>query len=126
MQVAKRRRFTNANKRRIVLAAAVCTKPSEIGALMRREGAYSSSLATWRRQYAAGDLTGMDSKRRGPKADPAHTELKQLALVTLERDKLRVQLSNAQLIIQVQKKLPRCWINSTRRASSRVVDGWQA
>lgn len=103
--VAKRRRFTNADKRRIVLAAAACTKPGEIGALMRREGAYSSSLATWRRQYAAGELTGMDSKKRGPKADPAREELKQLALVTRERDKLRVQLSNAQLVIEVQKKV---------------------
>jgi len=103
--IAKRRHFTNADKRRIVLAAAVCTKPGEIGALMRREGAYSSSLATWRRQYAAGELTGMDAKKRGPKADPAREELKQLALVTRERDKLRVQLSNAQLVIEVQKKV---------------------
>jgi len=103
--VAKRRRFTNADKRRIVLAADACTKPGEIGALMRREGAYSSSLATWRRQYAAGELTGTDSKKRGPKADPARAELRQLALVTRERDKLRVQLSNAQLVIEVQKKV---------------------
>lgn len=103
--VAKRRRFTNADKRRIVLAAAACTKPGDIGALMRREGAYSSSLATWRGQYAAGELTGTDSKKRGPKTDPARAELKQLALMTRERDKLRVQLSNAQLVIEVQKKV---------------------
>ena len=103
--VAKRRRFTNADKRRIVLATAACTKPGEIGALMRREGAYSSSLATWRRQYAAGELTGTNSKKRGPKADPAREELKQLAAVTRERDKLRIQLSNAQLVIEVQKKV---------------------
>jgi transposase len=46
--VAKRRSRTNAEKRRIVLAAAACNKPGEIGALMRREGVYSSALATWR------------------------------------------------------------------------------
>jgi transposase-like protein len=103
--VAKRQRFTNADKRRIVLAAAACTKPGEIGALMRREGAYSSSLATWRRQYAAGELTGTDSKKRGPKVSPAREELKQLTLMTRERDKLRVQLSNAHLVIEVQKKV---------------------
>jgi transposase len=103
--VAKRRSRTNAEKRRIVLGAAACTKPGEIGALMRREGVYSSALATWRRQYAAGELSGADSKKRGPKADPARAELKQLALVTRERDKLRVQLSNAQLVIEVQKKV---------------------
>ena len=103
--VAKRRRFTNADKRRIVLAAAACTQPGEIGALMRREGAYSSSLATWRRQYAAGELTGTASKKRGPKMDPARAELKQLAALTRERDKLKIQLSNAQLVIEVQKKV---------------------
>ena len=103
--IAKRRSITNADKRRIVLAAAACTKPGEIGALMRREGAYSSSLATWRRQYAAGELNGTESKKRGPKAAPAREELKQLALMTRERDKLRVQLSNAQLVIEVQKKV---------------------
>jgi transposase-like protein len=103
--VAKRRSRTNADKRRIVLGAAACTKPGEIGALMRREGVYSSALATWRRQHAAGELSGAESKKRGPKADPAREELKQLALVTRERDKLRVQLSNAQLVIEVQKKV---------------------
>ena len=103
--IAKRRRITNADKRRIVLAAAACTKSGEIGALMRREGVYSSALATRRRQYAAGELSGVTSKKRGPKADPARAELKQLALVTRERDKLRVQLSNAQLVIEVQKKV---------------------
>ena len=103
--IAKRRRFTNADKRRIVLAATACTKPGEIGALMRREGVYSSSLATWRRQYAVGELNSAESKKRGPKASPAREELKQLALVTRERGKLRVQLSNAQLVIEVQKKV---------------------
>ena len=103
--VAKRRRFSYADKRRIVLATAACTKPGEIGALMRREGAYSSSLATWRRQFAAGELGGTASQKRGPTADPARVERLQLALVTRERDRLRVQLSNAQLVIEVQKKV---------------------
>ena len=103
--VAKRRSITNAFKRRVVLAAAACTKPGEIGALMRREGVYSSALTTWRRQYAAGELNAGASKKRGPKADPARDELKQLALMTRERDKLRVQLSNAHLVIEVQKKV---------------------
>lgn len=105
MAVAKRQRFTNADKRRIVLAADACTKPGEVGALMRREGAYSSSLATWRRQYAAGELNGAEAKKRGPKPAPARDELKQLALMTRERDKLQVQLSNAHLVIEVQKKV---------------------
>ena len=103
--IAKRRSFTNADKRRIVLGAAACTKPGEIGALMRREGVYSSALATWRRQYAAGELDAAQAKKRGPKPVPARDELKLLAVVTRERDKLRVQLSNAHLVIEVQKKV---------------------
>lgn len=47
---AKRRRFSGADKRRILAEADRCTKPGEIGALMRREGIYSSMLATWRKQ----------------------------------------------------------------------------
>ena len=101
--VAKRRSFSNADKRRIVLAASACTKPGEIGALLRREGVYSSGLTAWRRQFAAGELT--QSKKRGPSAAPGREELKQLAAITRERDKLRVQLSNAQLVIEVQKKV---------------------
>ena len=103
--VAKRRSFSNADKRRIVLAAAACTKPGEVGALLRREGVYSSGLTTWRRQFAAGELSGIQSKKRGPSAAPSREELKQLAAITRERDKLRVQLSNAQLVIEVQKKV---------------------
>jgi transposase len=103
--LAKRRRFANADKRRIVLAANACTKPGEMGALMRREGVYSSNLSNWRRQHAAGELSGATSQKRGPKIDPARAEQKQLAAVTRERDKLLVQLSNAQLVIEVQKKV---------------------
>ena len=73
--VAKRRSISNADKRRIVLAAAACTKPGEIGALMRREGVYSSALAAWRRQYAAGELDGAEAKKRGPKPAPARQSL---------------------------------------------------
>jgi len=103
--VAKRRRFTNAQKRSIVIAANACTKPGEIGALMRRHGVYSSSLSAWRRQYAAGELYAATAKKRGPQPNPARAELKQLELVTLERDKLRKQLTNAKLVIEVQKKV---------------------
>ena len=47
----------------------------------------------------------MQSRKRGPAATPARKELKQLAALTRERDKLRAQLSNAQLVIEVQKKV---------------------
>ena len=56
---ARRRHFSNADKRRILEAADRCTKPGEVGALMRREGVYSSSLSTWRRQREAAELAAM-------------------------------------------------------------------
>ena len=105
MPRARRRTFTNADKRRILQAADLCTKPGEVGALMRREGVYSSSLSTWRRQRELADLAALAPQKRGPKADPARVEALQIAQLTRERDKLRVELGKAQLVIEVQKKL---------------------
>ena len=102
---ARRRTFTNADKRRILQAADLCTKPGEVGALMRREGVYSSSLSTWRRQREAADLAALAPHKRGPKADPARVDALQIAQLTRERDKLRVELDKAQLVIEVQKKV---------------------
>ena len=102
---ARRRTFTNADKRRILQAADLCTKPGEVGALMRREGVYSSSLSTWRRQREVADLAALAPQKRGPKADPARVDALQIAQLTRERDKLRVELDKAQLVIEVQKKV---------------------
>ena len=60
---AQRRHFSNADKRRILNAADHCSKPGEIGALMRREGVYSSSLSTWRRQREAAELAAVAPRR---------------------------------------------------------------
>ncbi len=102
---ARRRTFSNADKRRILQAADLCTKPGEVGALMRREGVYSSSLSTWRRQREVAELAALAPQRRGPKADPARVDALQIAQLTRERDKLRVELGKAQLVIEVQKKV---------------------
>jgi transposase len=102
---ARRRTFSNADKRRILQAADLCTRPGEVGALMRREGVYSSSLSTWRRQREVADLAALAPQRRGPKADPARVDAQQIAQLTRERDKLRVELDKAQLVIEVQKKV---------------------
>ena len=103
---ARRRTFSNADKRRILQAADLCTKPGEIGALMRREGVYSSSLSTWRRQREAADLAALAPHKRGPKvAAAARVDALQIARITRERDKLRVELDKAQLVIEVQKKV---------------------
>jgi transposase-like protein len=102
---ARRRHFSNAEKRRVLEAADRCTKPGEIGALMRREGVYSSSLSTWRRQREAADLAALAPQKRGPKADPNRADT--LLIAQLTRDNLRLQssLDKAHLVIEVQKKI---------------------
>ena len=61
----KRRTFTAEYRRRIVKEAAACTKPGEIGALLRREGLYSSHLVSWRRAAEKGELSALSPKKRG-------------------------------------------------------------
>jgi transposase len=102
---ARRRQFSNADKRRILEAADRCSKPGEIGALMRREGVYSSSLSTWRRQREAADLAALAPVKRGPKADPHRAETLHIAQLTRERDNFKSRLDKALLVIDVQKKL---------------------
>ena len=102
---ARRRSFTHADKRRILQAADLCTKPGEVGALMRREGVYSSSLSNWRRQREAAELVALAPHKRGPKADPARIDAQHIAQLTRERDHLRVELGKAHLVIEVQKKV---------------------
>ena len=72
---------------------------------MRREGIYSSSLSTWRRQRDAADLAALAPQRRGPKIDPHRAETAHIAQLTRERDALKSRLDKALLIIDVQKKL---------------------
>jgi len=73
---------------------------------MRREGVYSSSLSTWRRQREAADLAALAPHKRGPKVDTvARVDALHIAQLTRERDKLRVELDKAQLVIEVQKKV---------------------
>jgi len=102
---ARRRRFSNADKRRILQAADRCTVPGEIGALMRREGVYSSSLSTWRRQREATDLAALAPQQRGPRADPGRADALQIAQLTRDNDKLQSRLDKALLVIEVQKKV---------------------
>ena len=64
---AKRRQFSAAEKRRILGAADRCTKPGELGALLRREGIYSSMLATWRKQRAQAEAAALQARKRGRK-----------------------------------------------------------
>ncbi len=99
---AQRRQFSAEYKRRILQEADTCTHRGEIGALLRREGLYSSHLNTWRRQRARGEQQGLTPAKRGRKADPQAAENARLPRETTH---LKAQLARAELIIEVQKKV---------------------
>jgi len=99
---AKRRQFSAKYKLRILTEADQCTQRGEIGALLRREGLYSSHLTTWRRQRDRGQLAGLTPKKRGRKPDPQAAEL---ARLQRENEQLKARLEQAETIIEVQKKL---------------------
>lgn len=100
---ATRRRFTLGYKRKIVTLVAGLPA-GEIGALLRREGLFSSHLAQWRHQLAALDANTPEPKR-GPKPNPSLGE--KLKVERLERELARTQrrLAQAEAIIDAQKKL---------------------
>ena len=102
---AKRRQFSGSDKRRILEAADRCTQPGEIGALLRKEGVYSSHLNTWRRQRTAAEQAALEPQQRGRKADTAQADARRVLLLTQENDRLRRKLAQANAIIDVQKKL---------------------
>jgi transposase-like protein len=99
-----RRRFTPAYKARVVEEAQRCTESGELGALLRREGLYSSALTQWRRQYQSGALQGLKEAKRGRKRtrDPRDQELERLPR---ENERLNQKLGQAELIIEIQKQV---------------------
>ena len=102
---AKRRQFSPSERRRILAAADRCSKNGEVGALLRREGIYSSHLTTWRKQREATERAGLEPKKRGRKTDPTIAEARRVAELTRENERLRHKLAQAHTIIDVQKKL---------------------
>lgn len=102
---AKRRQFSGSERARILAAADRCTKVGEIGALLRREGIYSSLLSTWRKQRTAQQRAALEPQTRGRKADPAIAEARRMDELTRENGRLRHKLAQAHTIIDVQKKL---------------------
>lgn len=99
---AQRRRFSAQYKLDILTEADNCTERGAIGALLRREGLYSSHLTTWRKQREDGVLNGLQGPKRGRKPDPQAARIAQLRR---ENEQLRSRLERAEQIIDVQKKL---------------------
>jgi transposase len=100
-----RRRFTAKYKLRVLEQADGCTEPGQIGALLRREGLYSSHLTTWRRQREAGALAGLAPRKRGHKANLRDRQTQRMVELERDNERLRRRLAQAETIIDVQKKV---------------------
>ena len=100
-----RRKFTAKYKLQILQEADVCTEPGQRGALLRREGLYSSNLTTWRRQKDEGLLEALSPKKRGRKEKEKNPLAKKVTELERENERLRKRLKKAETIIDVQKKI---------------------
>lgn len=102
----ERRRYTAEYKLGILRELDACKGRGEVGALLRREGLYSSLISAWREQRDKGTLAGLEPKKRGRKAT------RRTDAVAIENERLRKQvarlehkLKQAELVIEVQKKV---------------------
>lgn len=102
---ATRRRFTAEYKRRILKQADACTEPGSLGALLRREGLYSSNLTTWRRQVEQGVLSALIPQKRGRKQSERNPLVAENEKLRRENERLAERLRRAEIIIDVQKKV---------------------
>ena len=103
---ARRRRFSAQYKKKILEEAAACKGgPGAMGALLRREGLYSSHLTTWQKQREEGELDGLAPKKRGRKAKPTNPLTRKVRKLESENRRLQKQLDRAETIISFQKKL---------------------
>jgi transposase-like protein len=102
---AFRRKYPGEYKLRILQEADACTLPGQLGALLRREGLYSSHLTTWRRQKEQGILDALTPKRRGPKSLKRNPLTLKVAQLEREVQRLQRKLRQAETIIEVQKKI---------------------
>jgi len=100
-----RRRFTAEEKLRILKLADACTVVGSLGALLRAEGLYSSHLTTWRRQRTEGVRSALTPQKRGRKAAAQHPLRAENETLRKENARLSTRLKQAELIIDVQKKV---------------------
>ena len=101
---ATRRRFTAAYKLSIIERADACGTPGETGALLRREGLYSSHLSAWRKAAREGSLRGL-ARKRGPRPAGGKRETRRVRKLERENARLREELRKARIIIDVQGKV---------------------
>lgn len=100
-----RRKYTAEYKLRVLDEADRCSRPGELGALLRREGLYSSHLTIWRRQRERGVLEGLSPKKRGRKAKVEDARDRRIRELERENQRLEKRLKQAESIIEFPKKL---------------------
>jgi len=116
---AKRRTFTAEYKLCILDETSACRTPAERGAILRREGLYSSHLTHWRRELHAGAMSGLKPKKRGPKTNPLALEN---ANLRRELAQAQAKLERAEMVIEVQKKLSH-WLDLSLPPTSNATNG---
>src|SRR6266542_4208840 len=109
---AQRRRFTAEYKAGILREAEGCKKPGEIGALLRREGLYSSHLITWRRQVQKDGVAGL-SRKPGRTGDAEAALVRKNAQLEKANRRLTEKLRQAEFVIEFQKKMADLWAPTT-------------
>jgi transposase len=102
----RRRRFTAQDKLRILgEVERAGSGPGGVGAILRREGLYSSALSDWRRQRDAGAFEALSPVRRGPKTEKPNPLAAELAQSQRDNLRLKQRLERAEAIIELQKKV---------------------
>ena len=117
----RRRRFSAEYKLRIVREADACARPGEVGALLRREGLYSSLLTEWRRARDSGALVAFAPKRRGPRGpSPEQVEL---GVVRRRLERTQADLETARRVIEVQGNVSTLLEELLAKGASKTDDG---
>ena len=101
----QRRSFTAEYKRRLLKEADACTTPGAVGALLRREGLYSSHLVEWRRARARGELAALTPKKRGRKPIPVDPRDRKIAELERQLAHMTGRAERAEALVEAQKNL---------------------
>jgi hypothetical protein len=102
---AARRQFNAEYKRKILREADACTREGEIGALLRREGLYSSHLSVWRAARERGEIAGLAPRKRGPKVAPPDPRDRKIVELERETRRWKSRAERAEALVDLQKKV---------------------
>lgn len=102
---AARRRFSTEYKRKILKEADACAREGDVGALLRREGLYSSHLSVWRSARERAEIAGLAPRKRGPKAVPADPRDRKIVELEGETRRWKARAERAEALVDLQKKV---------------------